>query len=54
LGEQDQAALTLAIRDYFTKERLDPKAAPLMDEAWRYQGTGESHNLRSHITDHKY
>jgi hypothetical protein len=35
---QDQAALTQAIRDYFTNERLEPKGAPMTDEAWRFQG----------------
>jgi hypothetical protein len=30
--------LTQAIREYFGKERLEPKAAPMTDEAWRYQG----------------
>jgi hypothetical protein len=35
---QDQAALTQAIRDYFTNDRLEPKGAPMTDEAWRFQG----------------
>ena len=46
---QDQQALSAAVKQYFTAERLNPTSLPSEDEAWQVQGHLVLHILNDNV-----